>query len=75
METIDPNDFRALLAHNILRLRTARGWTQERLAFEAGIARSFVGDLERQERNVSVDTLQKLTVALGVRAVDLFYAG
>ena len=75
METIDPNDFRALLAYNIRRLRAARGWSQEKLAFEANIARSFIGDVERQDRNVSIDTIQKITTALGVRAVDMFYAG
>lgn len=75
METLDPNDFRALLAHNIRRLRAARGWSQEQLALEANISRSFIGDVERQDRNVSIDTIQKITVALGVRAVDMFYAG
>lgn len=75
MQPIDPSDFRALLAHNVRRLRAARGWSQEKLALEAGISRSFIGDLERQDRNVSIDTIRKITVALGVRAVDMFYAG
>ncbi|RXF71543.1 XRE family transcriptional regulator [Hansschlegelia zhihuaiae] len=37
-----------MLAHNIRRLRAARGWSQEKLALEANIARSFIGDVERQ---------------------------
>lgn len=75
MDTIDPTDLRALLAHNSRRLRAARGWSQEKLAFEAGVARSFVNDLERQDRNLTIDMLQKIIRAFGVRAVDLFHAG
>ncbi|PZQ12470.1 MAG: transcriptional regulator [Ancylobacter novellus] len=64
-----------MLAHNSRRLRAARGWSQEKLALEAGVARSFVNDLERQDRNLTIDMLQKIIRAFGVRAVDLFHAG
>jgi DNA-binding XRE family transcriptional regulator len=51
------------------RIKTRRqqlGWTQDRLASEAGISKGFLSDLERDERNVSAEYLQRIARALGV---------
>ena len=64
-------NLRAILARNLRDLRNARGLSQEALAHEAGIARQYVSDLERSRYAASVDTLEAIAKALGVRAPDL----
>ena len=48
-----------------------RGLSQEKLAFDAGIDRSYVGGLERQEENPTVDLLDRLAKALSVHISEL----
>lgn len=60
------------LAKRIVALRAEKGWTQERLAEEASIQRSYIADLERGSRNPSVRTLVKLANALGIPVSSLF---
>jgi transcriptional regulator with XRE-family HTH domain len=64
-------DIRAVLAVNLLSLRAAKGWTQEALAFEAGLHRTFVAHVERHARNISLDNLDRLAAALGVETYEL----
>lgn len=63
---------RRLLAENMRRLRTKRGWTQEDLAFECELDRSFLGHVEREARNISLDNLEKIARAFGVPVAELF---
>lgn len=63
---------RKLVAHNIRRLRVARDVSQERLAFDAGVDRSYLGGIERGEENPSVDTLEKIAGILSVEIRDFF---
>lgn len=44
--------------------RQARGWTQEDLAAEAGLDRTYIGGIERGERNLAVLNVNKLAMAL-----------
>lgn len=67
----DARSARELLATNIIRLRAARGWSQEALAFEAGLHRTFVAHVERQVRNISLDNLERLALAFGVPTYKL----
>lgn len=62
---------RDVLATNIIRLRGERGWSQEALAFECGLHRTFIAHVERQARNISIDNLERISVALGVPAYQL----
>jgi transcriptional regulator with XRE-family HTH domain len=57
---------RATLAVNLIRHRHRLGWSQEDLALEAGLHRTFVGHVERQARNISLDNVERLAAALGV---------
>ena len=61
-----PVNARDLLAANLKRLRAERGWSQEQLAHEAGLHRTFVAHVERKMRNISIDNIERLAVALGV---------
>ena len=63
---------RELLALNMIRLRTQRGWSQDALALEAGVDRTFVAHVERHKRNISVDNIERIALALGVRISELF---
>jgi transcriptional regulator with XRE-family HTH domain len=62
---------RALVARNIRSYRMERGWSQERLAHEAGVTAAYVGHLERQRYAASVDVLEKLAGALGIDPAQL----
>lgn len=62
---------RQILATNIRILRNGRGWSQEDLGAEAGLHRTFIGAVERAERNLSLDNAEKLAVALSVEAWTL----
>lgn len=61
-----PPSARQILAANLIRLRKERGWTQEALAFECGLHRTYIGDIERHARNVTIDNIEKLAIALEI---------
>jgi len=63
---------RELVGRNVRRLRVAQGISQERLAFDAGVDRSYLGGMERGEANPTVDVLDRLAHTLGVALADLF---
>jgi transcriptional regulator with XRE-family HTH domain len=55
------------LARNLRRLRQKKGWSQEAFAFEAGLHRTYISDLERGARNPTITVVEKLAKALGVK--------
>lgn len=57
---------RDVIADNVRRLRKERGLSQEGLADRCGLHRTYVGSIERAERNLSVDNIAKLAGALGI---------
>ena len=63
---------REIVGWNLRRLRVLHDISQERLAFDAGVDRSYVGGLERGEENPTVDTLEKLCTTLGATLAELF---
>ncbi len=50
----------------VREVRHERGWTQEQLAFEAGVKRAYLSEVENGQRNVSLDVVEKLAKALSV---------
>ena len=65
---MDREELLRLVGDRIRRLRLERGLTQEGLAEAAGLHRTYVGSLERGERNVATLNLYALGRALGVDA-------
>ncbi|MBS1823158.1 MAG: helix-turn-helix domain-containing protein [Acidobacteria bacterium] len=62
---------RKIVAQNVRALRLARKLSQEKLAEHSGLHRTYVGSIERAERNISLENIDRLAAALGVAAVDL----
>ncbi len=52
--------------------RIAKGWSQERLAAEAKLDRTYIGGIERGERNPSLVNIHRLAKALRTPVRDLF---
>ena len=63
---------RKTIGWNLRRLRVDKGLSQERLALEAGIDRSYVGRVERGMENVTVSTLEAISLTLDVHVSELF---
>lgn len=64
-------DVRRRLARNLVRLRGERGWSQEDLAEETGLHRTYVSGLERAVRNPTILVLERVAKALKVKAGEL----
>lgn len=64
-------DLVQLLGRNVRRLRIERGFSQEELAFRAGMKRSYLSDMERGTRNPTVRALGRLAIALETTADTL----
>lgn len=60
-------DLVVTLGRNIRRLREEAGLSQEQLAFDAGMKRSYLSDMERGVRNPTVRALGRLAEALKVK--------
>lgn len=63
------------LAVRIRELRATKGWSQEKLAEEAGIHRTYLGGIETARRNPSLTNIIRIALALGVRVAQLFDEG
>ena len=64
-----------LVAANVRRRRLDQSLSQEELADRCGLHRTYVGAIERGERNVTVNTLFRLAEALACDATDLLRLG
>jgi transcriptional regulator with XRE-family HTH domain len=62
---------RDVLAKNMRRLRANRGLSQEALAYECGINRTYLSAVERSERNVSIDDVARIARGLKIEAWKL----
>lgn len=65
-------EHRLQFGKRVLELRSERKWTQERLAEEASMDRSYLANLEAGARNPTLDVIQRLAEALEVSLADLF---
>lgn len=60
------------VGNRIRELRKAKGWTQEQLAEAAGLHYSYIGGVERGDRNISLETLEKIITGLNIPPVEIF---
>lgn len=58
------------LGRNLRKAREKRGWSQEEMAFQCGVHRTYAGSVERGEYNITVLTLRKFTKALRISLRD-----
>ena len=66
------SSFLKLVGERIRVLRKAKGLTQEALAEKAGIHYSYMSGIENADRNISLETLEKIIVALNVAPMEVF---
>jgi transcriptional regulator with XRE-family HTH domain len=60
------------LGRQLRQSRVAKGISQERLAEEADLHRTYISSVERGERNVSVNNLNRICAALSIKISALF---
>ena len=70
---VERTDVRICLGRRVRSLRALRGWTQDDLAIRAGMQRSYVGAVERGERNLSLENLDRLATAFEVTLAHLLH--
>lgn len=68
-------DLREILAENVRAYRRRVGISQDEFADRCGLHRTYVGSLERPERNVTLSTLELVAKATGVNVPELLTKG
>ena len=64
-------DIKKIFGKNVRKLREKQNITQEKLAELCNLHRTYIGGIERGERNVSLENIQKVADALGVKIEHL----
>lgn len=60
------------LGKAIVNLRKERGLSQEIFAYDAGIDRRYMSDIENGKRNISLDIIERISQKLGLKISELF---
>lgn len=61
------------LGKTLRTIRKQKGMTQEKLAFEAGLHPTYIGQIERGEKNITITNLKIIVDCLGINLSELFY--
>jgi transcriptional regulator with XRE-family HTH domain len=65
------NDLLILLGKRVHDLRAAKEWSQEEFAHVSGLHRTYIGQIERGEKNISFENLSKISIVLGISLSEL----
>ena len=66
-----PTDPRILIGQRLAELRKQKGWSQETLSLESGIARSYLSGVERGLRNIALVNIVKLAETRDISVSEL----
>lgn len=66
-----PTDPRILFGRRLAEIRKTKGLSQERLALESGLARSYLGGVERGQRNIALLNIHRLAETLEITPAEL----
>lgn len=69
---MEDKEYLKLFAQRVRSLRKTQGISQEKLAEQAGLHRTYIGMVERLERNPSLICIHKIANGLGVHITELF---
>ena len=61
-----------IFSNNVRKYRVKQNLSQEELAEKAGVHRTYIGSVERGERNITINVMEKICTALGIPINDLF---
>jgi len=61
-----------LFGENIRKYRKQKGLSQEQLSFKAELHRTYIGMIERAEKNITLINIEKIAKALEIEIIDLF---
>ena len=61
-----------IFSNNVRKYRTEKDLSQEELADKAGVHRTYIGSVERGERNITINVMEKLSNALERPIIDFF---
>ena len=67
-----PENIQISFGKKVRSLRIAKEWSQEKLAEKAEFHRTYIGMLERGERNISLKNIEKIAKAFDISITDLF---
>src|SRR5690606_21815628 len=68
-------DLKILVGRRIREMRKAKGWSQAVLAEKAGVVDTYLAGVERGERNISLESMEKIVKALEAEPIDAFRFG
>lgn len=71
----DSTALRSVFAKNVRLIRSNLGVSQEQLADEAGLHRTYIGSVERAQTNISIDNIEKIARALKIAPDELLKGG
>jgi len=66
------SDILIKFGNKVRELRTEKGWSQETLSFKSGFHRTYIGMIERAERNISLKNIERIAKTFDLNIEDLF---
>jgi transcriptional regulator with XRE-family HTH domain len=64
-------DILVRFGERVRTLRTEQGWSQEGFAYDCGLDRTYIGGIERGERNLALRNIEKIASTLGITISEL----